>query len=193
MSSWNLIRWCGMAAVVAGVLSIVVDLVVLAVFGFGQRLGEALTSSGLLFRSAVAPLVGALLLLGLVGLYARQSEATGVPGLISFLIAFVGTVLAQSFVLANMLANLGWALLGVSSLRARIYPRVASTLLIIGAVNTAVFSSLPRSEPGGVLMYAVIGADVILNLAIAWLGLALFTRSRGEGARQASQGSGGGD
>jgi hypothetical protein len=192
VSSWNLIRWCGMAAVVAGVLSIVVDLVVLAVFGFGQSLGETLISSGLLFRSAVAPLVGALLL-GLVGLYARQSEATGVPGLISFLVAFVGTVLAQSFVLANMLANLGWALFGVSSLRARIYPRVASTLLIIGAVSTAVFSSLPRSEPGGVLMYAVIGADVILNLAIAWLGLALFTRSRGEGARQASQGSGGGD
>jgi hypothetical protein len=192
VSSWNLIRWCGMAAVVAGVLSIVVDLVVLAVFGFGQSLGEALISSGLLFRSAVAPLVGALLL-GLVGLYARQSEATGVPGLISFLVAFFGTVLAQSFVLANMLANLGWALFGVSSLRARIYPRVASTLLIIGAVSTAVFSSLPRSEPGGVLMYAVIGADVILNLAIAWLGLALFTRSRGEGARQASQGSGSGD
>jgi hypothetical protein len=193
VSSWNLIRWCGMAAVVAGVLSIAVDLVVLAVFGFGQSLGEVLTSFGLLFRSAVAPFAGALLLLGLVGLYARQSETTGVPGLISFLVAFVGTVLAQSFVLADLLANLGWALFGVSCLRARIYPRVASTLLIIGAVNTAVFGSLPRSEPGGVLMYAVISSDVILNAAIAWLGLALFTRSRGEGARQTSQGSGGGD
>lgn len=193
MSFWNLIRWCGMAAVVAGVLSIVVDLVVLAIFGFGQSLGEALTYSGLLIRSAVAPLAGALLLLGLVGLYARQSEATGVPGLISFLVAFVGTVLAQSFVLADLLANLGWALFGVSCLRARIYPRVASTLLIIGAVGTAVFGSLPRSEPGGVLMYAVIGADVILNLAIAWLCFDLFTRRRGEGPRQASQGSGGGD
>lgn len=193
MSSSNLIRWCGMAAVVAGVLSIAVDLVVLAVFGFGQSLGEVLTSSGLLFRSAAAPLAGALLLLGLVGLYARQSETTGVPGLVSFLVTFVGTVLAQSFVLADLLANLGWALFGVSCLRARIYPRVASTLLIIGAVSTAVFSSLPRSEPGGVLMYAVISSDVILDLAIAWLGLALFTRSRGEGLRQASLNSGGGD
>jgi hypothetical protein len=193
VSSSNLIRWCGMAAVVAGVLSIAVDLVVLAVFGFGQSLGEALTSSGLLFRSAAAPPAGALLLLGLVGLYARQSKTTGVPGLVSFLVAFVGTVLAQSFVLADLLANLGWALFGVSCLRARIYPRVASTLLIIGAVSTAVFSSLPRSEPGGVLMYAVISSDVILNLAIAWLGLVLFTRSRGEGLRQASLGSRGGD
>jgi hypothetical protein len=108
VSSWNLIRWCGMAAVVAGVLYIAVDLVVLSVFGFGQSFGEALTSSGLLFRSAVAPLAAALLLLGLVGLYAHQSEVTGVPGLISFLVAFVGTVLAQSFILADLLANLGW-------------------------------------------------------------------------------------
>ena len=193
MSSSNLIRWCGMAAVVAGVLSIAVDLVVLAVCGFGQSIGDALTSSGFLVQSVAAPLAGVLLLLGLVGLYTPQSETTGVAGLISFLVAFVGTVLAQSFVLADLFANLGWALFGVSCLRARIYPRVASTLLVVGAVSTAVFGSFPRSEPGGVLMYAVIGADVILNLAIAWLGLALFTRSRDEGPRQATPGSGGGD
>jgi hypothetical protein len=33
--------------------------------------------------------------LGLVGLYARQSEAMGVPGLISFLVAFAGTVIRR--------------------------------------------------------------------------------------------------
>jgi hypothetical protein len=170
-----------MAALVAGMLAIVVDLIVLAVLGFGQSLGEALASSGLLFRSAVAPLAEALLLLGLVGLYARQSEATGVPGLASFLVAFVGTVLAQGFVLAGLLADLGWALFGVASLRAQVYPRVVSGLLIVGAVGTAVASTLPRGEPGSYLMYAVIIADVILNGAIAWLGLVLFTRSRGEG------------
>ena len=193
MASSTLIRWGGMAAVVAGVMLVVLDLLSLLVFGFGQRVGEGFVPLGLLIRSTIAPVAGALLLLGLIGLYARQSEATGVPGLISFLVTFVGTVLAQSFTLADLLANLGWALFGVSCLRARIYPRVASTLLIIGAVSTAVFSSLPRSEPGGVLMYAVISSDVILNLAIAWLGLVLFTRSRGEGLRQASLGFGGGD
>jgi hypothetical protein len=183
VSSWNLIRWCGMAAVVAGVLHIVVDLVVLSVFGFGQGFGGALTSSGLLFRSAVAPLAAALLLLGLVGLYARQTEATGVPGLISFLVAFAGTVLAQSFISADLLANLGWALFGVACLGARVYPRVASTLLIIGAVGTGVASAFPRGEPGSVLMYAVIGADVILNAAITWLGFSLFAKTRGQGTR----------
>ena len=193
MSSWNLIRWCGMAALVAGVLAIVVDLIVLAVFGFGQSLDEVLVSSGLLLRSAVAPLAEALLLLGLVGLYARQSEATGLPGLASFLVAFVGTVLAQGFVLAGLLADLGWALFGVASLQGRVYPRAASILLIVGAVGTGVASAFPRGEPGGLLMYAVVGADVILNVAIIWFGLELFTRRRVEGPRQASQSSRGGD
>jgi len=168
-----------MAAVVAGGMSIAVDLVVLAIFGLGQSFGEALISSGLLFQSVAAPLTGALLLLGLVGLYARQSEATGVAGLVSFLVAFVGTVLAQGSVLASLLADLGWALFGVASLRARVYPRVASVLLIVGAVGTAVASALPRGEPGSVLMYAVIGADIILNAAIAWLGFDLFAKRRG--------------
>jgi hypothetical protein len=172
-----------MAAVVAGVLSIAVDLVVLSVFGFGQSLGGALVSSGLLFRSVAAPLGGALLLLGLVGLYTRQSEATGVGGLIGFLVAFVGTVLAQGSVFAGLLADLGWALFGVASLQARVYPRPASILLIVGAVGTAVASALPRGEPGSVLMYAVIGADIILNAAIAWLGFCLFARGRGGGDR----------
>jgi hypothetical protein len=36
-----------------------------------------------------------------------------------------------------------------------------------------------------VLMYAVIGADIILNAAIVWLGYDLFARTRGEGTRQA--------
>jgi hypothetical protein len=37
---------------------------------------------------------------------------------------------------------------------------------------------LPRGEPGSVLMYAVIGADIILNAAIAWLGFDLFAKGR---------------
>jgi hypothetical protein len=179
VASSTLIRWGGMAAVVAGVMLVVLDLLSLLVFGFGQRVGEGFVPLGLLIRSTIAPVAGALLLLGLIGLYAQQSEATGVPGLISFLVTFVGTVLAQSFTLADLLANLGWALFGVSCLRARVYPRVASTLLIIGAVGTVVASALPRGEPGSVLMYAVIGADIILNAAIAWLGFNLFAKTRG--------------
>jgi hypothetical protein len=168
-----------MAAVVAGVLSVAVDLVVLLVLGFGQSFGGSL----LVFRSVAAPLSGTLLLLGLVGLYARQSEATSIAGLASFLVAFSGTALAQGSVLAGLLANLGWALFGVASLQARVYPRAASILLIVGAVGTGVASAFPMGEPGSFLMYGVIGADVILNAAIVWLGFNLFAKGSGQGNR----------
>jgi hypothetical protein len=70
----------------------------------------------------ISPVGSALLLLGLIGLYARQSEATDVIGLISFLFALFGTVLALAGnVWGNLLAYLGWALFGVASLQARVY------------------------------------------------------------------------
>src|ERR671911_2595306 len=95
VGSSTLIRWGGMVAVVAGVMLVLLDLLSLLVFGFGQTMGEGFAPLALLIRSTIAPVAGALLLLGLVGLYARQSEATGVPGLIGFLVTFVGTALAQ--------------------------------------------------------------------------------------------------
>ncbi len=181
MSSSNLIRWSGLAALVAGVLFVIVNLI--SLFVFLQGPGGDAASFGLLFRSALAPVAGVLLLLGLAGLYVHQSEATGVPGLISFLAAFSGTVLAQSFPPVVLLASLGWALFGVSCLRTGLYPSTAAVLLIIGAVGTAVVRTLASAGPTSVLLY--VGADVILNVAIAWLGFILFTR-RGEVARRAA-------
>lgn len=168
-----------MAAVAAGALFIIIDLVALVVFGFGASLGQAVVPFGLSLRSAVAPVAGALLLMGLVALYADRPEATGIPGLAGFLVAFLGMVLAQSFALADLLANLGWALFGAAILQARVYPRAAAILLIVGAVSAGAVSALPRGgPPASILIYAAIAASVILNVAIAWLGFDLFRRRK---------------
>ena len=177
MSSFNLIRSSGLAAAVAGGLFIIIALISLFVLGFGQNF----TSSGLLFRSAISGVAGALLVLGLVGLYARQSEAMGIFGPISILLVSLGTVLtAQGFIWAALLADLGWILFGVDSLQARVYPRMAAILLIIGAVIVGVFSHLISilivGGPGGILAYVGASAGIILDVTIAWLGLNLFTR-----------------
>ena len=180
MKSSNLIRWSGLAAVVAGLLFMVINLITLLILGFGQERSE------LLIRSIISPVAGALLLLGLIGLYARQSEATDVIGLISFLFALLGTVLALAGnVWANMLGYLGWALFGVSSWQARIYPPTAAILLVVGAVLTAPFSAFVVNRLGDIFVYAGIGASTIFGIAIAWLGFALFT-GRGEEARRAA-------
>jgi hypothetical protein len=102
-----------------------------------------------------------LLLIGLVGLYARQSEAAGPLGLAGFLVAFLGTALNMGFFWAILFLTpilaveapvlldegptpgffftlitftVGWMLFGVATLRARVYPRIAAIVLIIGAV-----------------------------------------------------------
>ena len=170
MKASDLIRWGGLAAIIAGVLFVIINLITVLILGLGQE------SLELLIRSVISPVGSALLLLGLIGLYARQSEATDVIGLISFLFALFGTVLALAGnVWGNLLAYLGWALFGVASLQARVYPPVATILLIIGAVVTAPFSTLTASELDNILVFVGVGASTIFNLALAWLGFALFT------------------
>jgi hypothetical protein len=90
MSLSNLIRWAGLLAVVGGLLNIIIDLNV--VLGFGQESAELLPFVSLPFlaRFVLVFAMDVLLLLGLVGLYASASEATGILGLVGFLTAFVG-------------------------------------------------------------------------------------------------------
>ncbi len=188
MSSSNLVRWGGLVAVIAGVLLVFVDLISLLVLGlellgFVENPSEGSISFALLLlQSITVPLAGALLVLGLVGLYAHQSEAAGIPGLLSFLVAFLGTVLAQGFAPLILLAILGWALFGVSCLRARVYPRAAAKLVIIGAVLTGVIRPVASGGMGSILAY--LDAAMLFNVGIAWLGFSLFTRRTKEPAKE---------
>jgi Na+-driven multidrug efflux pump len=137
-------------------------------------------------------------LVGLVGLYARQSQAAGALGLVGFLVAFAGTVLVAGFVwasifiapavateapefldagpppglfLALITCALGWLLFGIAALRARVYPRRATILLIVGAVIFVL--PLPLTA-------------IVLSVAVAWLGFHLFTGSEGAAEAQPS-------
>lgn len=125
-----------------------------------------------------------LLQLGPIGLYARQPEAAGVLGLVSFLMAFIGTgstlgvnfvdtfvmptlaveapglleagpteVYGFGFIPAALLLVVGWLLFGLATLRARVYPREAAILLIVGPVL------LPLPLP-------VVG--IVFGVAVAW-------------------------
>lgn len=188
MSSSELIRWSGLAAVAGGVSLAVAELVTLSFFGYD--FSRTATTGTYALYSALIMIAGLLLPLGLVGLYARQSEAVGPLGLVGFVVAFIGTVLVAGFFwtsafIAPLLAveapellavrslpgffrsfivfGLGWLLFGVATLRAGVYPRAAAVLLVVGAVLTVV--PLPLT-------------GVVLAAAVAWMGYALF-RGRG--------------
>jgi hypothetical protein len=134
-----------------------------------------------------------LLPLGLVALYARQSKAAGPLGLLSFLVAFAGTVLVAGFAWVDtfvapelatsaprfieagpppgrspsfVVFGVGWALFGLASLVGRVYPSRAAILLIIGAIIGTVVSLTLLPVPLGWLLF---------EAAVAWLDVALLT------------------
>lgn len=179
MTVSNLIRGAGLAAALAGGLFVIADLITLIVFTVGQG---PIVQGGLLVRAILSAVAIVLLLLGLVGLYAYRSEATGILGLTGFLVAFAGIVLGQNFTWAGLLSNLGFLLFGFASVQVRPYPRAASILLIIGAVIGGVISIIALSGvPNSLVAYGRLGADIILSVAIGWLGFIVFTKRGAEG------------
>jgi hypothetical protein len=186
MSSSNLIRLAGLAALGSGVLAVVVALLRLVVDIEDPALATT-TSHVIVFLLYLCSTT--LLLLGLVGLYTSQSETAGILGLAGFLVALVGTVLGAGalwfelfitpalaalapglleaelgipgFVLVALLGAVGWVLFGVATLRAAVYPRWAALLLMIGGV-LAYFFPLPL-------------AGIIFSVTVAYLGFMLFT------------------
>lgn len=194
MSSSNLIRWSGLAALVGSVLLVVLDVAEFVLIGGQPESVAAATTALTIVRvSFLAPIV--LTSLGLVGLYTRQAEQAGTLGLISFLVAFIGTVmlagvqwsaafigpwlagvapelldsepsavLIAGIMLSFVLLALGWLLFGLASLRARVLPRGAAVLLMVGAA--LMFVLLLLELPGSTLVFGV---------ALAWMGYALWT------------------
>lgn len=194
-SSPTLIRWGGSAGMLAGVLLIAADLLSLAISPKFPSV-ESLTSGPYAVQSVLKLVAAALLLLGLFGLYARQTEAAGALGLAGFIAAFAGTVLmagafwatafwapplaagapeyfdaegpsgrlANMFVVSWAVFIFGWLLFGVATLRARIYPRVAAVLLIVGAVPAF-----------GTLLVVGFPTGILFSAAVTWLGYALWS------------------
>jgi hypothetical protein len=170
MPTSTLIRWGGLAAVVAGVLFIVVNLINLFALIAGRE------PSAILVRAIIAQIAGAVLLFGLIGLYFRRSDELGSLGLLGFVFAFFGTAFALTGnIWAQFLAGVGWALFGVACLQARVYPRIAAIVLIIGALLTALFIALLLGTLSGTLGYLAVAASIIFSIAVAWLGFSLFT------------------
>jgi hypothetical protein len=81
MSSSDLIRWSVLAAMVAAALLVVGDLLNLTVLFSPEPFSEEAQTGSYIFRQALFLLGVTLLLLGLVGLHPRQSQAAGALGL----------------------------------------------------------------------------------------------------------------
>jgi hypothetical protein len=184
MSSSGLARLGGLAAVMADLLLLttdIIDVYNIDAYRTAELNREYLTTGTHAFQSALRLVAfGLLLPLGLVGLYARQSDATGPLGLVSGFVwvdTFLALELATSaprFIeagappgrsLSFAVFGVGWVLFGLASLVGRVYPKSAAALLIVGAViGTVVSLTLLPLPLGGLPFFA----------AVAWLGITLF-------------------
>lgn len=196
MSSSSLVRWSGLVAMVAGVLLLIAELLELLPVFDDIPFSELALTRIFTFQLTLY-LVGLILLaVGLVGLYAHQSETVGLLGLVGFLVAFAGTVLFTGFFWANIFVApalavgapefldqggrfpgfrlsliiyaVGWLLFGLASLKARVYPRAPVVALIIGAALDLFGAPL---------------SGLVIDAAFVWLGFSLFS-GRAASARQ---------
>ena len=209
-TSPNLLRLGGEAAVLGAALNILFEasqLVGLIIQGPGTEPGdpsEAVITS--FYAVQLLALVGgALLALGLIALYTRQSEATPrmpatrLIALIGASVAFVGTFFSLDVEDVNwgaLLAfDLGWALFAVAAFRAPAFPRIASMLLVIGAllsvlVNPLVITLVASAGgdttsdalyegPGAyTVVYVGEAIRIVFYMAVALMGLALIFGTR---------------
>jgi len=173
---------------------LVSDLLDLAISfdGFGPKnLGGEPSTTVSAIQSGLTLLAGILLLVGLAGLYSRQLEDGGLLGMVGFLVAFCGTVMAvgvfwaDAFI-APSLAQEELRLLDAAPPRALAagftlsYGSVALGWLLFG-VATLRTGLYPRA--GGVLL--IIGAvltwlplplsGVPFSVAVVWMGYVLFS------------------
>lgn len=179
MSSSELIRWGGPAAMLAGVAFVVMFLVQLMTPGTSPgSFSDVVTS----FIFIVALL---LLLVGLTGFHALQKDSygrIGRAGLYTVIVATLVQILAQIALLSGNTAAevvdllglfgvmIGFVLYGAATLQARVLPRWCGIGFIIG-LPVWIMISLVSGEYGGIIGGILFG--------LLWLALGYVLWSRG--------------
>lgn len=219
MNTRNLIRWAGVAAMVAGICYVAVGL-----FHPPNVVSSVTTQWAIVHVLATAMCFFGLL--GMTGIYARQGKESGWLGLAGYLLLSLWLVLIMGFTFTEVfilpllataapafvagwmgmlngaagtmnlgtlptvwtltapLYMLGGLLFGIATIRAGILSRWAAGLLAGGTVLAPLAALLPLDlQPK---------MAVPVGLALAWLGLALWSEQRAHAAAEqvAEPGSG---
>jgi hypothetical protein len=139
MSTSNLFRWSGLAAILGGVL-LPLSWVVRFVFGVQRPISGTLEFAGTI-----------LLVFGFMGVYGFQHKESGVIGFLGFLLVIIheccalgetwlqdgGELTAAAAVLAPLVGVsmlLGFILLGIGTWKAKKLPRWTAVLWVIGGL-----------------------------------------------------------
>lgn len=155
-------------AVTSAMYLIGVLLLLVALSGLYAHQSEAAGALGV--AGFVAALIGTGLLAGMMWTFAFVVPSAAIEAPAFLNAEQVAGPLDAGFMLSGLAVAIGWALFGVATLRAGVFPRVAAVVLIVGAVVTF----LPFAP-----------STLIIDIAVAWLGY-LVLAGRGESVRRAA-------
>ena len=180
------IRWSGLLLIIGAAL--LGTAIVMASFAPEQSQQLPPLANAFLFSASI------LLLLSVPSMYARQADAAGWLGLIGhvllqtgvllFVVVSAPPLLYSSFdrpfennvtaFLLGIALSLGLLLSTIATIRAGVYPRGASILLLIGTAgfffSFFIAEFLPRlaGQVVGVIL------SIVLALALAWIGFSMW-------------------
>lgn len=191
MSSSNLFRLGGLAAVLGGGLIFIADILGLLILDFEDFSATAATGSWI-FWSALYLLGLVLILGGLVGLYVYQAEAAGTLGLVGFLVAFLGTAMVVGGFWDNLFIVPSLAIEAPEFLEAEAvagpaeFGFILTSVLAFGGLALFGLATLRAGVfPRIAAIVTIVGAliafvplpaiTVVLDVGVAWLGFALLT------------------
>jgi hypothetical protein len=197
MSSSNLFRLSGLAALIGGALLAVVD-VVDGILNSGMPDAATIMSSTWIIIQLLEFLTLALVTLGLIGIYLRQADHTSSLGFIGFLILFFGIAMLSGSIwfgafIAPWITSVGSAeflqtepsgLALTGFLLGSVLFSLGGLLFGLATLRATVF---PRSTAvllivGAVLFFALEFlrlpfSGVVISVALAWMGYILWTGS----------------
>ncbi len=133
-------------------------LLLVALVGLYFHQSEAAGTLGLV--GFFAALVGTGLLVGMMWTLAFVVPSAAIEAPAFLDAEETAGPLDMGFMLSGIAVALGWALFGVATVRAQVFPRRAAIVLIIGALLTVL--PLPATT-------------LVIDVAVAWLGLVLLS------------------
>lgn len=168
MSTSTLLRWCGMAGVVAGAATLVMSVL------------EALVVEAPNATVWGFVLVGTATQFALIGIYAAQLRESGWVGLVGFVLALSGNAFfigpegpvggVDSGLIGGPIYALGLLLLAVATWRTGKFPRWVAALWIAAIVFGLPAIAVPALEP---VLFAVGG--VLFGLGFIGAGIRLWS------------------
>ena len=196
MNKHTLIRWGGLAALIASALSIAIEIVLMVTIKNEAYSTAAMTTEwSVLYTLRLIAIM--LLMLGLVALFAHQSQKMRAFGVAAFVIASIGTMLIFGFAWALLfvfpvmaeavpafldtmanepgigivftlfLITIGWFLFGLASLQAKVLPAGSAWMVMVGA-----FLAL------GLNIMQVPFSWVIFDIGVIWMGWWLWSEQK---------------